>query len=473
MESKQKCEPTKGIAQVVSNDESPIAQETLKGKNRRVKLEQVWQWDNLLEADRLARKGKGNKYGVRKFDRNWWENMTQIQQSLVDETYHTEPPTLEERYCEHKTRILAKLHYYDHVVHHALMNICEPVFDKAYYYESAASIKGRGIHYAMKHVRRFIDLNRDEHQLYWSQLDFVKCYHHVKRAKVYDKICRTFHDKGIRRLFHDIIYAMGNHNGLCESDGTEGMGIGFYPVQPLVNFYLSDMDRAVAALPDVKVYRYCDNILLIGYSREAVWNAIGFIKNYAQNTLEQPLHESVGVQRLCQQHPIDFVGYKFYPDHTLIRTRTKTQFKCKCRHIKSEPERSQMLASYNGWLSHCNGLHLWQTTTGMKQFSELGIQRTDTMHNGERYFEVPTVSASFLVNRQIIVKDFIEQVTTRNGNGRMCILVEENGTDKKFLTNNPRLKDIMLQVRKLDELPFQAMLRSRNINGGKIEYYFE
>lgn len=89
------------------------------------------------------------------------------------------------------------------------------------------------------------------------------------------------------------------------------------------------------------------------------------------------------------------------------------------------------------------------------------------------FFEVPTISASFLVGRRIIVKDFEDNVNTKNGAGRMCVLVEENGSDKKFLTNNPRLKEILLKVREMGELPFEATLRSRNINGGKIDYYFE
>lgn len=480
MERKQKSEPSTeatsvvacdGIAQVSHAAESPIAQRIPKGKHRKVTMAQVWDWDNLLLADRIARRGKGSHYGVRKFDRDWWKNMVEIQRMLIDGTYKVSKPKIERRKCEGKWRVLAKLPYYDHVVHHALMNVCEPYLSRAFYYESAASVKGRGIHYAQKHVRRYIDLHRDI-PLYWVQIDFRKCYHHVRRDRVYAKVCRMFNDGGIRHLFHEVIWALGNHNGLEESDGTEGMGIGLYPVQPLVNFYFSELCRLLAAMPNVKPFVYCDNFLLIGTTLEDTWRAVEFFKEYARDTLQQPIHENIGVQPLDETHPIDFVGYKFYKDYTHLRNSTKYKFKKAIKNITDETRRSVM-ASYKGWLEHGDCLHLWQTVTGMRRFSDLNIENSTTLRDGKRYFECQTVAASFLVNRDIIVKDIEENVETRNGGGRMCVLVEENGTDKKFLTNNPRLKDVLLQVREQGEFPFSATLRSRTVNGGKIDYYFE
>lgn len=81
------------------------------------------------------------------------------------------------------------------------------------------------------------------------------------------------------------------------------------------------------------------------------------------------------------------------------------------------------------------------------------------------------IQAASLVNREITVKDFEEDVQTKNGS-RICVLVEENKEEKKFITNNPRMKDILQQVREMDEFPFTAMLRSRII-GNKTDYYFE
>lgn len=464
------------IAQVSLQAESPIAQTKVSqgmtnGKNRGIRYAAVWDMANIEEADRQARKGKARHYGVRKWDKHREENLKELQEALKMRTYRTSEPIMEQRVCEHKMRCLSKVHYRDHVAHHALMNVIMPVLERSYYYESAASIKGRGIHYTVKHVRRWIDMHNGR-ELWWTQVDFVKFYHHVKRQKIYDRLCRTFADDGIRAMLKDVIWALGNHNGLTKSDGTEGMGIGLYPVQPLVNYYLNDFDRAVSRLKDVKMFRYCDNVLLIGYSAKALWDAVEFIKSYARDVLEQPLHENIGIQKLDEQHPVDYAGYVFHRDYTFVRKRLKYTFKRKYKKTEGE-RRRQVLSSYKGWLEHADGLTLWKKVTGMKRFSELNISHTVETEDGKRYFEVPMIQASFLVGRKMVVKDFVENVETRNGAGRMCILVEENGSEKKFLTNNQKLKDVMMQVREMGELPFQAKLMSRSLSGGKIDYYFE
>jgi len=480
-ERKQKSEPQSvpaegGIAQVSMDAESPIAQGSLKakrGKHRKVRIQRVYDWSNLRLAYKEAARGKNHHYGVRKFNRYWWKNMTDLQDKLVNGTYHTGTPTIEERFCDGKVRALAKLHFNDHVVHHACMQVVMPTLLRSYYYESSASIIGRGIHYSVKHIKKFLYENRNK-DLWWAQIDFVKFYHHIKRGKIYERFCRTFGDEGVRMLFKDIIWSLGNHNGIEESGGTEGMGIGFYPVQPLVNYYMNDFDRKVAALKGIKMYRYCDNVLLVGTSAKAVWDAILFVDRYASEVLCQPIHTNIGVQKLDDVHPLNFVGYLFYKDHTLVRKSTKKKFKLKYKQYRDDPEKlKRVLSSYKGWLMHADGLHLWHTVTGMQRFSDLNIDTTHIERDGVRYFDVPTVNASFLINRTIIVKDFIENVTTKNGDGRMCVLVNENGTDRKFLTNNPRLKEILLKIREMNALPFEATLRSRQICGNKTDYYFE
>lgn len=79
----------------------------------------VYDINNIIDADTEARKGKSKYYGVRKFDKRHDENIRDIQQRIRDGTYHTGPVTLERRFCDKKWRILCKVHYYDHVAHHA------------------------------------------------------------------------------------------------------------------------------------------------------------------------------------------------------------------------------------------------------------------------------------------------------------------------------------------------------------------
>jgi len=480
MERKQVREPIDGDSPVNSRNavEGQSARDPRKvrkrhrGKNRKLHLPAVYDRKNMIKAYKDARKGKGDKYGVRKFNFNWFDNMRILQDSLIDETFETEPPTFAEKKCDKKVRMLSKVDFKDNIVYHSLMNVISPSMDKSYYYESAASIRKRGIHYLVKHVRRWIDFHNKK-PIYYAQLDFKKCYHFIRRDLMMEKFVRSYKDKQIQRLCHDFIYALRDHNGLEPSDGTRGMGIGLFPVQPAVNFLFNDLDRKAASVKGTFYARYCDNMVILSHSVADIWKVIKIIQHEAKFTYDQPLHENIGVQLMDnERHGLDFIGYVFYTNKTYIRKDIKKTFKRKYRTITDPDARAAMLASYKGWLMHADGLHLWQKVTGMLNFSDLQIKQSDTTRDGQRFFNVPNVSASFLVGREIIVKDYIEGVQTSHGGDRFAVLVEENGVDRKFITNNALLKDVLVQVRAQGNFPFRAKLMSRSLDGGKIDYYF-
>lgn len=92
-------------------------------------------YENLVRADKKARLGKTKRYGVKKFDRNPYENLVRLQKALIEDTYRTS------EYCVYtiiadrgnKEREIYRLPYYpDRIVHHAIMNVIEPYLDKDY-----------------------------------------------------------------------------------------------------------------------------------------------------------------------------------------------------------------------------------------------------------------------------------------------------------------------------------------------------
>lgn len=457
--------------------------ERIKGKNKHLTIEDVYDIENIRRADRAARLGKSRTYGVNKFDRDREGNIRKLHNELKSGVFKTMTPVMEERWCEHKRRVLSKVHYYYHVAHHALMQVILPTLEKSYYYESAASIKGRGIHYLQKHIKRFIRENRNK-PIFWAEIDFIKCYHYLVRQKVYDRLCKEFDNDGIRWLLHDVIWALGNHNGLEKSDGTRGLGIGLYPIQPIMNFYFNDVDRELAAMKGVKIFRYCDNVLIMGFSAEDVGAAINKLKEIAKYKLEQPIHENIGIQRLDNEHPMDFIGYKFYLDYTFIRDDIKYNFK---RKIKTEdPDRKRsILAAYKGWLQHANGLTLWRKITGFRtmhegfgdmkklsDFEDLQIGNEKEV-NGVRYFEVPFIGMGALVGREIALYDFIDNCTTRNGENKMFILVECDGFGKrKVCTGNESIKKLMHTLKDRGILPIRVHVK-QTVSNGKTIYIFE
>lgn len=89
-------------------------------------------YENLVRAEKKARLGKTKRYGVKKFDRNPYENLVRLQKALIEDTYRTS------EYCVYtiiadrgnKEREIYRLPYYpDRIVHHAIMNVIEPFGD--------------------------------------------------------------------------------------------------------------------------------------------------------------------------------------------------------------------------------------------------------------------------------------------------------------------------------------------------------
>lgn len=83
-------------------------------------------YENLVRADKKARLGKTKRYGVKKFDRNPYENLVRLQKALIEDTYRTS------EYCVYtiiadrgnKEREIYRLPYYpDRIVHHAIWQI--------------------------------------------------------------------------------------------------------------------------------------------------------------------------------------------------------------------------------------------------------------------------------------------------------------------------------------------------------------
>ena len=110
--------------------------------------------ENLYLAYRRARKGKSKKEYVKEFNENLKENISRLRLELLFHSYNPEPlKTFVLR--DPKTRKIRKSHFRDRVVHHALCNIIEPIFDKTFIYDSYANRKRKGTLAALERFDEF------------------------------------------------------------------------------------------------------------------------------------------------------------------------------------------------------------------------------------------------------------------------------------------------------------------------------
>lgn len=108
-------------------------------------------YENLWLAFKKAHKGKTTKDYVIEFEKDLDNNLLKLQLELIFHTYKPQPlQTFILR--DPKTRKISKSAFRDRIVHHAVCNVIEPIFDKSFIFDSYANRKGKG---TLKAIERF------------------------------------------------------------------------------------------------------------------------------------------------------------------------------------------------------------------------------------------------------------------------------------------------------------------------------
>jgi RNA-directed DNA polymerase len=303
---------------------------------------QIISVDNLKLADEKARRGKHDQYGVKIHDRNRTENIQSLHQLLKSKSYKTSKYTTFKVY-EPKEREVFRLPYFpDRITHHAIMNILEPIFMQVFTGDTYSCIKKRGIHGAAFAVRKA--LRNEDGTKYCLKLDIKKFYPSIDHAILKMLLRRKFKDNDLLWLLDEII------------DSAPGLPIGNYLSQYFANFYLAYFDHWIKEVKQVKYYfRYADDLVILSGDKKHLHQLLYEIKQYL-SSLKLSVKENYQVFPV-DSRSIDFVGYRFYHSHTLLRKSIKQRF----AKMLSRRRNDTSIASYWGWVKHCNGTHLLKT----------------------------------------------------------------------------------------------------------------
>lgn len=299
--------------------------------------------ENLRLADAKARLGKSWQYGVQVHQKNEEANLLMLQDALLNKTYRTSAYTVFTIH-EPKEREIYRLPYYpDRITHHAVMNVLEPLFVKSFTADTYSCIKKRGIHAAANAVKRA--LQDQPGTQYCLKLDIRKFYPSINHAILKSLLRRKFKDAELLWLLDEII------------DSAPGLPIGNYLSQYLANFYLTRFDHWLKQTMNARYYfRYADDLVILSHSKQYLHQLLLSIKQYLQQQLQLEVKSNWQVFPVAARG-IDFVGYRFYHAHTRLRKSIKQNF---ARMLATNPN-PQSIASYKGWMKHCNANHLTKT----------------------------------------------------------------------------------------------------------------
>ncbi len=317
---------------------------------------------NLRDAFRKAARGKRGNPEVAAFEYGLESNLVRLQRELVEQVYH--PGPYRSFYIQDpKQRLISAAPFRDRVVHHALCNVIEPLFERTMIGDSYANRRGKGTHAALDRAQAFA-----RRYPYVLQCDLRQFFPSVDHRDLRRVLARKLADDATLRLVEAILaggagvlegqYTMVYFPGddLFAALRPRGLPIGNLTSQFWGNVYLNELDQFVKRVLRRRAYlRYVDDFLVFGRTKRELWAVKSEIRETLAG-LRLTLHD-----RSSTVYPvhcgIPFLGFRVYPSHRRLRRRNGVAFSRRLRSLRrqlaaGEITLERFLERIRGWVAH-------------------------------------------------------------------------------------------------------------------------
>ena len=334
---------------------------------------QVYDWDNLLLAHRKAAKGKRGKEPAARFEYHLEDNLIMLQDELRAKIYR--PGAYSSFYIhEPKRRLISAAPFRDRVVHHALCNVIEPIFERSFIHDSYANRVGKGHHRALDRAQFFARRYR-----YLLPCDVRQFFPSVDHAILRRIVARKLRDPDVMWLVDRIVesgvgvlseeYGMVWFPGddLLAANRPRGLPIGNLTSQFWANCYLNPFDHFVKRELRCRGYlRYVDDMLLFGDDKDLLWaRKQAVVERIARSRLT--IHEARAQVRPATEG-FPFLGFVVYPHKRRLKRRKGVAYARRFRALARDYTAGllpldRVTASARGWANHAR----YGNTLGLRQ----------------------------------------------------------------------------------------------------------
>ncbi len=284
-------------------------------------FDKIVSFENLLLASKKAQRGKRFKESTSLFNLDLERELLQIQEELTERTYR-HGAYHDFVVYDPKRRVISAAPYRDRVVHHALCNVIEPLFDKTFIFDSYACRVGKGTHAAVDRYADFAQKNR-----YVLKCDIQKYFHSIDHERLIETILRKIRCDKTLWLMKEIVGSRRDRSHTFYFPGddlfapylrTKGIPIGNLTSQFFANVYLNGFDHFVKEELKCRYYiRYVDDFVVLDDVKERLHEIKARMEDYL-GSLRLRLHE-----RKCRVYRtsdgINFLGYRIFPTYRLLK----------------------------------------------------------------------------------------------------------------------------------------------------------
>jgi retron-type reverse transcriptase len=342
-------------------------------------FEKLVSFKNLLRAYRLCLRRKRNTIAAREIEPIYESVLWKLKRELEREIWRPKPYRAF-AVTEPCLREIFAADFSDRIVHHALYEIINPLFEARFIGQSYACRDNKGTHRAVKDLRKALRASGGR-EVWVLKMDIESFFMSIDRALLLEIIGKTVKDGAVLRLIETIIYAdpvkdavkTGNaallervpfHKSLFGAPPGLGLPIGNLTSQLFANVYLNELDQFVKKVLRVKCYfRYVDDFIIADCSPKRLTVFQKRISGFLKNRLRLKLHEKKTFIAPAKRG-IDFLGYFIKPDYVLVRRKVVFRMKSKLREFERQKEPNAakkflpVMNSYFGHFKHANSYRL-------------------------------------------------------------------------------------------------------------------
>lgn len=312
-------------------------------------------FENLLNAAKKSMRGKKSKNSVITFNFNLEAELILLHQQLVDKTYQPRPYSQFE-VIEPKVRKICSSDFRDRVVHHAICNLVEPIFEARSIKDSYACRVGKGSHQAVSRCQEF-----SRKYSYYLKCDIKKFFESIDHQVLKKILRRLFKDQDLLWILDKII----DHK-VPGNRPDRGLPIGNLTSQHFANLYLGELDHLIKDRLGIKGYaRYMDDFICFADSKKELWDLHLKIDHFVTQNLKIELKEKV-TQVAPVSEGIPFLGFRVFPQLIRLKRENLSRMRTKIRKKEiqfkkgrvSERDLINSVGSIVAHVSHVNSLTL-------------------------------------------------------------------------------------------------------------------
>lgn len=319
------------------------------GKKHKHLIERIADIENLRAAYEKTARGKRRTFGYLEFKEYAQANLVLMSEAILAGAW-VQGPYREFTIYEPKARLISALDFKDRLAQHALVNVIGPIFEKTMLPQTFACRRGMGTHAGVKFIQASL---RRTQARYYLKTDYSKFFQSIDRAVLYEMIERKVSCKATLKFIRAMV-----------PDSGRGIPIGSLTSQLFANVYGNTVDRLIHfGLGHRHWARYMDDIVILDSDLGRLKDTFRAIEQHGKDVLKLNISKWTASP---VSRGINFLGYRIWPTHKLLRKDSVTRAKRKIKRFIEHKETEALDKFLAAWTGHAR----WADTHNLITYLE-------------------------------------------------------------------------------------------------------